>query len=544
MIAQTSTKNSVTRIHEGRLQVMTYPNPRIPVKDRYVKEVTFPVNFGLDYYVIGKVEQYAINIQYGFFPLDYPSILPIEGKLIISTNNGHEITLVSKISHCEDCSAGYFPISEDQLVEICSGVSKLKFDVITGYNGSIKSEIRSIGYGADFTKKMSKYYNSILKKKQKIRISNSNFTTNNPANILNQYHGYITTDFAYDLFLKDGNLKHDKELASYFTENKKDIFSFFNAQIMQQVLEVESKQLAAGQQAQEIEFQKRMNALDQLSADLKRINTEFAAKEKAKKQQQQAQTDAYWARQRAQAANQEAKQKEELARVYGGSSSLSAQMNAEKNKSQTRNMGTSDLAQYNATRMSDATYGTAATNQALAQQRQYNAQQNQQARINQQRSLDQQLGITENAITSSGVPIQIKVNNGIVTAYSTSQNNYSGTGPNWQTVNAFVSRTSDNRYGYEANLGGGIGKVYWGEPSPAINNNIRGVAVNAVTANGSTIQIRVENEIVVAYRTSANLPWNTKSVSAKKTNVTYDGEQIASRFKYKAELPEIGTVYF
>lgn len=268
------------------------------------------------------------------------------------------------------------------------------------------------------------------------------------------------------------------------------------------------------------------------------------ARKAAEEAQQRAAMEARWAEQIAQTkAKEEAKQKAEQARVYGGSNSLAAQMEAEKSRSQSRRMETSDLAQYNATRLSDATYGTASTNQALAQQRQYDAQQNQQARINEQRMLDQQLGTTENAITSSGARIQIKVKNGVVTAYSTSNSNYSGTGPEWNRVSSPVSRTTDNRYGYEANLVG-VGKVFWGESRPVISNQLGGVAVNAVTINGETIQIRVENEVVIAYRKNGNLPWNGQAVSAKKTNVTYDGEQIASRFKYKAELPGIGTVYF
>lgn len=208
-----------------------------------------------------------------------------------------------------------------------------------------------------------------------------------------------------------------------------------------------------------------------------------------------------------------------------------------------RTMETSDLAQYDAIRMSDAVLGTAATNQALAQQRQYDAEQRTQTYINNQREFDQQLGVTENAVTTSGDRVQIKVNNGVVTAYSTSQNNFSGTGPEWKQVNVAVARSGDTRYGYQADILP-IGRIFWGEHPNTSPVEMRGTAINAVTANGETIQVRVQDEMVIAFRTNGNLPWSNRMVSAKKTNVTYDGEQIAARFKYKAEIPEIGTVYF
>lgn len=208
-----------------------------------------------------------------------------------------------------------------------------------------------------------------------------------------------------------------------------------------------------------------------------------------------------------------------------------------------RTMETSDLAQYNAIRMSDAVHGTEATNQALAQQKTYDAEQRQQAYINNQREFEQQLGVTENAVTSSGVRVQIKVNNGVVTAYSTSQNNFSGTGPEWKKVNVAIARSGDTRYGYQADILP-LGRIFWGEHPNTSPTEMRGTAINAVTANGETIQIRVQDEMVIAFRTNGNLPWTNRMVSAKKTNVTYDGEQIAARFKYKAEIPEIGTIYF
>lgn len=272
-------------------------------------------------------------------------------------------------------------------------------------------------------------------------------------------------------------------------------------------------------------------------------NAKKAAMEKARQEQERA--ESYAKMQANYLENQqrlEAREQQERDRMTAATRRYNEQTYGNRSTS-SRKMETSDLAQHNAARMSDAIYGTAATNQALAQQRRYDAQQNQQARINEQRMLDQQLGTTENAITSSGARIQIKVKNGVVTAYSTSNSNYSGTGPEWNRVSSPVSRTTDNRYGYEANLVG-VGKVFWGESRPVISNHQGGVAVNAVTINGETIQIRVENEVVIAYRKNGNLPWNGRAVSAKKTNVTYDGEQIASRFKYKADLPGIGTVYF
>lgn len=298
-------------------------------------------------------------------------------------------------------------------------------------------------------------------------------------------------------------------------------------------------------------------------------NSKKAAEEKAKAQQKQAQMEAHWAEQRAQArANETAKKQEELARVYGGSSSLSAQMNAEKNKSQTRNMGTSDLAQYNATRMSDATYGTAATNQALAQQRQYNAQQNQQAQIHQQQINQQQrqqvaqqqqiLGAAVNAVTASGAHVQIKVNGNQVTGYSSGNNMM---GPEWKAVvpvayvqetSAPTSQASSNIasvYAYQASVNG-LGMVYWGTPTRrVINDAPSGNPVKAVTQNGQTLTIMVNGNNVVAYGSGLNqasdIQWHNilPSANIAETNNSIDGD-LASRFKHKASIPGIGTVYF
>lgn len=278
------------------------------------------------------------------------------------------------------------------------------------------------------------------------------------------------------------------------------------------------------------------------------------ARKAAEEAQQRAAMEARWAEQIAQTkAKEEAKQKAEQARVYGGSNSLAAQMEAEKSRSQSRRMETSDLAQYNAARMSDATYGTAATNQALAQQRQYDAQQRQQSQS--QQSIP---GSVVNAVTSSGAHVQIKVNGNQVTAYSSGNNMI---GPEWSTVvpTATVEDTSSpysqtpsgiaSKYAYQASIRG-LGVVYWGTPTRRVVNDApNGTPIKAVTLNGQTLTIMVNGNKVVAYGSGLNqasdIQWHSivPNANIAETNSSFDGG-FSTRFKYKANIPSIGTVYF
>lgn len=316
-----------------------------------------------------------------------------------------------------------------------------------------------------------------------------------------------------------------------------DVQTIYNSELLNAVSESVQKQTASFNSQFSAAIAQTQNNFQQLAVNIQKINEQKAALKQAQKAKQEADYMAMLERQKQIREEDEAKWLQEYARTNSGYNGMD-----DRNRGAQRQMETSDMAQYQAMQMSDATYGTAATNQALAQQRQYDAEQRQQYQINQTRALDNNLGTTVNAVTENGSPIQIKVNNGVVTAYSTSQNNYSNTGPNWKTVNVSASRTTDSRYGYEANIG--IGKVYWGEHSSLIQSNVEGTAINAITANGETIQLRVQDETIIAYRKNGSQPWNTRIVTPKRTNVTYDGEQIASRFKYKADLPGIGTVYF
>lgn len=538
--ANTNVANGVTKIREQKYTKIGYTDN---FKPKGFSRLTTQTSFGLEYYAYGAIEQYVIFAEYQYVLLLYPSILPVDCVMNISTKEGLAISLNPIFVRNEGSkTCGYFPISEEQLQKIFSGISTVNYDLLISDEGKLVRDKHTFN-GSSFSKKMKKFYDKIQKNKTKINIASGDITFNKKSDIVLLYNGYNCDPFLFGEFLETNKRQPSDELWDYYNKNRENVYAFYNSSMLNEAKSVNEKMTAqARQQTQSIN-----DFFDTFNKEFNRLEGERQqrlAVEEAKRKQQQAEMEAIWAKQREQQQAEEyAKRQAEKDRLYGGSNSIVAQMEAEKNRSQNRSMQTSDLAQYNAARMSDATYGTAATNQALSQQRQYDAQQNQQARINEQRMLDQQLGTTENAITSSGARIQIKVKNGVVTAYSTSNSNYSGTGPEWNRVSSPVSRTTDNRYGYEANLVG-VGKVFWGESRPVISNQLGGVAVNAVTINGETIQIRVENEVVIAYRKNGNLPWNGQAVSAKKTNVTYDGEQIASRFKYKADLPGIGTVYF
>lgn len=298
-------------------------------------------------------------------------------------------------------------------------------------------------------------------------------------------------------------------------------------------------------------------------------NAQKAAIEKAQREQQQAAMQAHWAEQRAQAkAKEEAKQREELARVYGGSRSLTAQMEAEKNKSQSRSWSGTDIEQYIAIKNSDAIYGKEATDQALAQQRQYDAEQNQQV-LAQQRQINQQQmqqaqsqqsypGNAVNAVTSSGAHVQIKVNGTQVTAYSYGNNLM---GPEWDRVvpAATVQETSNpislassdiaSRFAYQASVRG-LGMVYWGTPTRrVINDAPNGTPVKAVTKEGQTLTIMVNGNNVVAYGSGLNqasdIQWHriVPGANITETDSSFDGN-LSTRFKHKANIPGIGTVYF
>lgn len=549
IFADTTTNNGVTRIREGRYTKIVYPDNYKPKKSRYAKVVN-QVDIYLDYYVLDGKEQYAIAMKYMGVLLDFPGILPSGSSMKITTANGHDMSLNSILVQNETTKhlgeegavvCGYFLLSKQQLDEICLGVSSVSFDIVISDKITTFNDKATIK-GNKFSKEINSFYKAIQKEKSKLNISENKSETEN-SNIVLSYHGFEYNPFLYGEFLKWSDLQHDEITWEAFLDNQDAINSQYNSMLldvmMRNTRQSEFARSLAGS------FNAVLDGVNAYAQARQQENALKAAVQKAKREQEEAEMKAIMqANTLANQQRMEAKEQQESNRRNAAAQNYyNSYEQARSNGNSSRSMQTSDLAQYNAARMSDATYGTAATNQALSQQRQYDAQQNQQARINEQRMLDQQLGTTENAITSSGARIQIKVKNGVVTAYSTSNSNYSGTGPEWNRVSSPVSRTTDNRYGYEANLVG-VGKVFWGESRPVISNQLGGVAVNAVTINGETIQIRVENEVVIAYRKNGNSPWNGQAVSAKKTNVTYDGEQIASRFKYKADLPGIGTVYF
>lgn len=262
-----------------------------------------------------------------------------------------------------------------------------------------------------------------------------------------------------------------------------------------------------------------------------------------------------------------AKEQQEIDRRNAAARNYHNQTMAARNTN-SRSMQTSDPAQYYAAKMSDATYGTTATDQALAQQRQYDAQRNQQV-LAQQRQIDQQQmqqaqsqqsypGSTINAVTSTGAHVQIKVNGNQVTAYSSGNDLI---GPKWSGVvpAATVQDTSNptslassdiaSRFAYQASVRE-LGMVYWGTPTRrVIDDAPSGTPVKAVTQSGQTLTIMVNGNVVVAYGLGLNqasdIQWHriVPSANIAKTHSSFDGE-LSTRFTYKANITGIGTVYF
>lgn len=297
-------------------------------------------------------------------------------------------------------------------------------------------------------------------------------------------------------------------------------------------------------------------------------NAKKAAMEKARQEQERA--ESYAKMQANYLENQqrlEAREQQERDRMTAATRRYYEQTYGNRSTS-SRNMETSDLAQHNAARMSDAIYGTAATNQALAQQRQYDAQQNQRV-LAQQRQVNQQQipqaqpqqsypGSVVNAVTSTGAHVQIKVNGSQVTAYSSGNNLI---GPEWhgvvpiaivqETSNPISQASSDiaSRFAYQASVRE-LGMVYWGTPTKrVINDAPKGNPVKAVTKTGQTLTIMVNGNNVVAFGAGLNqasdIQWYNiiPNANIANTNNSFDGE-LATRFKYKANIPSIGTVYF
>lgn len=558
------TQNLTTRINDGKVKYIWRPQmaKKPTIYNALIGDPGYIAELGLDCYSIGDIKQYAVFVKFQYIYLEFPGVLPMGSCLTLKTKDNQDITLNSilaqsetkyvllPIGHDETSTWGYFPISEDEIKKLSVGVDQICFDY-EYYNGERVVTGKSNLKGGNFSKKITSYYKKISKKETKLKNRNSStdnsvkdFLSFDPAAAVLLYHGYRLPVFLYQKYLEYSGNNPNSEAYKEYQEEKEIVQSIYNSELLSSVAEKVQGQTATFNSQMNAAVSNMNNQFQQLSANLQQERAQKAAEKRARQEQANAKLMAMEEASRRDQQEREAAEQRSREKLYSQSGSLVDQMNREKARTQNRQAETSDGAQYMAQRMSDATYGTATTNRALAQQRQYDAQQNQQARINSQREADQQLGITERAVTSSGAHIQIKVKNGIVTAYGTSQNNYSGTGPEWKTVKATVSRTTNNRYGYEANIGGSIGKVFWGEPTTIISDKVGGIAVNAVTLKGEMIQIRVEKEMVVAHRKSGSLPWNTKVIPAKKTNVTYDGEQIASKFKYKAELPEIGTVYF
>lgn len=584
-----STKNLATRIHDGKARYGWKPQmARKPtVYSPLVGDPGYFAEFGLDCYLIGDIKQFAISVRFLHAYVEFPGVLPMGSRLTIKTKDQQDVTsniiltqaetkyVLLPIGHDETTCWGYFPISEDDIQRLSMGVDQISFDY-EYYNGvSVVTEKVNLKE-SNFSKKISGYYKSICKKEAKLKKQNisidasvRDFLNFDRAAVILLYHGYRFPVFLYEKYLEYSGNSASKEAYKDYQLQKETVQSIFNAEFLRTMANTVEKQAIAYSSQMQAAVSNMNNQLQQLGAQLQQERAQKAAIEKAKVQQQFAAMKAHWAEQRAQAKlKEEAKQKEESNRIYGGSNSLIAQMEAEKNRSQNRSMESSDLSQYNAAKMSDAIYGTAATNQALAQQRQYDAQQNQQV-LTQQRQINQQQmqqaqsqqsysGSTVNAVTSSGSHVQIKVNGNQVMAYSSGNNIM---GPEWNGVipAAAVQETSSpisqvstdiaSRFAYQASVPG-LGMVYWGTPMRrVINDAPSGSPVKAVTQNGQTLTIMVNGNKVVAYGSGLNqasdIQWHSilPNANVAETNSSFDGE-FASRFSHKANIPSIGTVYF
>ena len=398
-----------------------------------------------------------------------------------------------------------------------------------------------------------------------------NFLNFDPNAVILRYHGYVSPVFLYEKYLNYTEEKPGPDAWNSYLAQVEDVQTVYNSELLNSVSESVQQQTAI--------FNKQISAaganlqkeMAKLSANIQQLNAKKAALKQAEKARNEARTKERLKAQEQSRQRDLAKRQQEMARIASGYNGMD-----DRNRGAQRQMQTSDLAQYQAMQMSDAVYGQAATNHALAQQRQYDAQINSQQRITaqnraaEQRNYEEQLtqqslpfrepnGETINAITASGSHVQIKVNGNSVIAYSTSNSTMGGA--QWASVNNNVSvgttralyESADitSRYEYAADIQG-IGRVYWGpvQNGMATQSQVPGTVMTAVDKNGRSLSILVSQNEVKGYSLGSlnaagseyRWTYSHMRINVRPTEPS-DGE-FAERFKNKADFPDIGTVYF
>ncbi len=561
------TNRQTTRVSEDKVKFNWKKS--MPVKSqnyRILGDPGYLAEFGLDCYVSGGVKRYAIKLKFQYVQLEFPAVIHTGSSLALSTIDNQVITLKAELAqsetkyvllpvgHNETSSCAYYPISEEDLQKICKGINKFSFDYMR-FDGNQVGYDKISFSGNKLSKELSNFYKKVSKKESKLKNRNENvdqsiknFLAYDPNAVILLYHGYRSPVFLYEKYLNYTGEEAGADAYKSYQDQVDDVRTIYNSELINLVSESVQKQTAAYNSQLSAATANMQKEFAQLGARIQQENAQKAALKQAEKERNEAQ---YQARLQAQEQSRQrnlAKQQQEIAQIASGYNGLD-----DRNSGAQRQMQTSDLSQYQAMQKSDATYGTAATNQALAQQRQYDAQYNQQVQTQQSFA-----GSTTNAVTASGTHVQIKVNGNQVTAYSSGNNNM---GPEWNvavpaatvqdTSNPTSQASSDiaSRFAYQAYVRE-LGMVYWGTPTRrVITDAPSGNPVKAVTQNGQTLTIMVNGNNVVAYGSGLNqaydIQWHSivPSANIAGTNNSFDGE-LATRFKYKANIPGIGTVYF
>lgn len=577
-----TTKRQTTRVCEDKVRFEWRKS--MPVKTQNYNLLGDPgyvAQFGLDCYVSGGVKRYAIQLKFQYVQLDFPAIIHVGSVLALRTIDNQVITLKAVLSqsetkyelfpigHDETSSCAYYPISEEDLQKISKGINMFAFDYMR-FDGNQVGYDKISFTGNKLSKELSNFYNKVSKKESKLKERNENvdqsiqnFLNFDPNAVILRYHGYVYPVFLYEKYLNYTEEKSGQDAWNSYLAQVEDVQTVYNSELLNSVSESVQQQTAIYNMQLSAASANLQNAMAKLRANIQQLNAKKAALKQAEKARNEARTQQMLQAQKQSRQRALAKQQQEMARIASGYNGMD-----DRNRGAQRQMQTSDLAQYKALQMSDAVYGQAATNHALAKQQQYNAQQNQQAQtyqrqINQQQSQQvaqqQQIyGTAENAVTASGAHVQIKVNGNQVTGYSSGNNLM---GPEWHVVvpAATVQDTSNpisqasrdvaSRFAYQANVRE-LGMVYWGTPTRrVINDGPSGSPVKAVTQNGQTLTIMVNGNSVVAYGSGLNqasdIQWHgiVPSANIAATNNSLDGD-LATRFNYKANIPGIGTVYF
>lgn len=573
------TNNQVTRISEKKVKFDW--RRTMPIKSQYYNlygDPLFLTEFGLDCYVTGGIKQYAIVLKFQYAQLDYPAIIPMGSNMVITTNDNQIIKttpflvqsetkyILLPIGHDETASCAYFPISEENLQKLCSGVKTFSFDYMFFDGNSITSDKAKFS-GKKLSEKMGDFYKAISKKESKLKNRNDDLASNykrvfinyDPTSAILLYHGYQCPVFLYEKYLKYSNQKAGHEVYQAYQSQFEDVQFRFNSDLLLNISESVNKQSAAYNSQMAAAGANMQNEMNKLGQTIQRRNAEKAAREQAEKQKRAAEWEARLKNQEQKRQADLARQQQEMAKIASGYNGMD-----DRNRGAQRQMETSDLAKYNAARMSDAIYGKEATDQALAQQSQYEAEQNQRIRANQQQMQQAQAqetfsGSTTNAVTASGAHVLIKIDGKKVIAYSTSNSTMGGA--QWVSVNNGVSITTTralyesvdikSRYEYAADIQG-IGRVYWGpvQNGRATQSQVPGTVMTAVDKNGRSLSILVNQNEVKGYslgtlnEAGSEYKWTYShmKISVRPTNPS-DG-QFAERFKNKADFPDIGTVYF